>query len=202
MKDNIFSETCDPGFFDHRGLSLTLTRPMLRVTSNKILTHNFSQKNIAQFRSALSTVNWSTFNDCSVTSDVLSECYLKNLSELIESHFPLTYIDLSPDGPPVKWFNEDLKAMRDNLLAVKMISDYFRDYTLYKTLKKEYKFSIVRCKREACTSFLSESSNVSKDSWNIVNYERNKQPHVLNKSNSTALAQMSLMITLCLWLKI
>lgn len=101
---------------------------------------------------------------------LVSECQM-----LINKYFPLR--NVTGNGAPIAWFNDELKIKRETLSTVKLMSNESSNPLygeLYKILHKDYKKSILGAKREAYENFIINSSNKAKDVWKIINLERNK----------------------------
>ena len=103
----------------------------------------------------------------------MSEFLVNTYSSLINKHFPLKTCKINCK-PPIQWFDNSLKKMRDTLCCIKTISNYTKDFQLYNILKTDYKSKIVESKKAAYDRFISNSDNKARDSWKLINFERNK----------------------------
>ena len=178
----------EPCLSDHFGQVITLSNKenskanISQVTLRRRITNN----GIANFRDSLSKINWSIFSGNKYDATFLSEFLVKNFQSLVHKHFPLKKCFLT-DKPPVKWFNDSIRNMRDTLSSVRLVSIVTKDpqhITLYKSLYKDYRNEITICKKKAYNNFLENSNNKVKDSWKLINHTRNKSSTTF-KSNIT-----------------
>lgn len=80
------------------------------------------------------------------------------------------------DKPPVNFFTDELRMMRDTLSSLKTIYDSDKDplsKSAFTEFRKEYKAAIIKAKKTANDSFILKSNNKSRASWKIINFDRN-----------------------------
>lgn len=90
--------------------------------------------------------------------------------------------------PPVNFFNDTLRTMRDQLSAIKTISDVSKnpqDREIYKICKKHYKITINLTKKSAYENYLKNAACKPKAAWILINYERNCSSKKANNCNIT-----------------
>nr|CAI5858457.1 unnamed protein product [Callosobruchus analis] len=124
-----------------------------------------------KFVSRLNDKNWTTFDNCQDIK-LLADKLVSNYASLIETCFPLQR--QNSDKQPVKWFNEDLRRMRDTLRSIKIIYNVTKntsDKLVYEKFKKKYREAIQHTKKLRYDNFITCSHNKSKASWRLVNYE-------------------------------
>nr|CAI5836014.1 unnamed protein product [Callosobruchus analis] len=124
-----------------------------------------------KFVSRLNDKNWTIFDNCQ-DINLLADKLVSNYASLIETCFPLQR--QNSDKQPVKWFNEDLRRMRDTLRSIKIIYNVTKntsDKLVYEKFKKKYREAIQHTKKLRYDNFITCSQNKSKASWRLVNYE-------------------------------
>lgn len=162
----------DPCLSDHLGQFINIK--VHKNDSSHIWRRNIGSKGIDKLKVSLNNIDWSLFNkNLNYKANFLAEFLVNTFSSLIESHFPLKKCKIN-HNPPVQWFNDSLRNMRDRLSCIKTISNCTRDFNLYNTLKKDYKSKVVEAKKTAYDNFINSSDNKARDSWKLINFERKK----------------------------
>ncbi|KAJ3659570.1 hypothetical protein Zmor_011253 [Zophobas morio] len=134
--DNIFTDLPDeccssgviePGLSDHSGQYLCILSKTVNVESknNYFSTRHINKSGLFQLKEHLKLIDWSykesTSNDVNTFADYLVHTY----KSLIELCFPLQKATNSASG--VMWFNNELKVMRDSVIALKIVSNSSKD---------------------------------------------------------------------------
>lgn len=174
-KENFEAGVVDPCLSDHKGQYVNLfntTNCSNKSSWKRVIT----SRGLEQMRISLSMINW--YNSFSEVFDI--NCTANSLINIFEDHvhrhFPLKKINTSMTKPPVCWFNDDLRRLRDNIACIKQIYDASKEenvLNIYKALKKQYKSEILKSKKTAYDNYIINSNNVMRDSWRIINNERN-----------------------------
>lgn len=174
LGDGFVTGVIDPCLSDHMGQFIVVRGHM--SPPKTVWRRNISTHGIEKIKDSLSLTNWSFFDNPNYSVDDLSDFLVNTFKGLIETHLPLkkTYYQTNP---PVKWFNETLRNKRDTLSSVKLICNSTQDpadIAVYKILRKDYRYCIDKAKKCAYNNFINESDNKSRDSWKLINFERNK----------------------------
>lgn len=175
---NIITDVLEPCLSDHLGQYIIVKGHEMNKPRDLIQKRILSNKNINKLRNILLGVNWSIFECPSYDVNFLSIFLVNTFQNSMNIAMPLKNIS-NENRPPVNWFNNCLRSMRDDLSKVKLISDVSKnpnDISIYNILKKEYRLHLNNTKKNAYDNYISSSSNKSKSSWQIINYERNKNP--------------------------
>lgn len=179
-EDNYETGVVDPCLSDHIGQYMYINN--VKRNSNIIWRRKITTLGIHRLRNLLSNLDWSIFENPYYNASFLSEFLVNTYSTLINTVFPLQKVNVN-SKPPVRWFTDSLRNMRDLLSCIKTICNSTRHpehIALYNSLKKDYKLQISSTKKLAYDNFISDSDNKARDSWKLINFER-------NKSNSTKL---------------
>jgi Reverse transcriptase (RNA-dependent DNA polymerase) len=118
----------------------------------------------------------------------MADHFVHIVTELFDKCFPLRTIKCKYKSP-VPYFNDELSNMRGTLCALKVISDSGRDpadRAAYNKFRNFYRTSVIQMKTCAYNNFIVNSNNKCKDSWKLINFERNnynKPNKISNISN-------------------
>lgn len=138
-------------------------------------------------KTSLNTLDWSSFN--LISHDNIDGCahlLVKIYQSHIEKLFPLTKCSTTRLKSQPRWFNEELRQMRNKLAGLKTIYNATKseeDKNIYYKYRRYYKKNIEVTKKNAYSAYIVNSDNKIKASWNIVNIERN----VANSGTNTKL---------------
>lgn len=135
----------------------------------------FTKQGLANFKNSLSEIDWSVFYNIDYCVEYLSEFLVSSYQTLIHNHFPLKKC-LDKRKSPVNWFNFSLRKKRDLLSSIKTICNVTRNPTFistYHALRKDYLHEIKVAKATAYNNYLITSQNKARDTWKLVNSERN-----------------------------
>lgn len=178
--DRVKTEIIDPAISDHMGLDLRvhLDRRMIELPARvariiKIVTFAGLQR----LRTALESVEWSTFNFAHLGGDAAMSLFLQTLSYYMTECRVLRHLkeNNSRKRCPVVWFTSELRDMRDTLHALKTVFNVTRsheDWSVYRSHRALYKRRLVESKKSAYGSFVGTSSNRQKSIWKLINHER------------------------------
>lgn len=187
LSENEYSSgVVEPCLSDHYAQYIVLKFETDRSENITNTVRHITSCGIDKIKKELNNLSWDHFFQ-SDDADFLSE-FLVSICQILV----LKYLPLKPvrtNQPPVRWFNNTLRRMREELSVVKLLGDSTGDAgygELFKQMKKKYKQKVTLTKKEAYSNFLSNSSNISKDSWKIINYERNKTRTYSSNKNISA----------------
>lgn len=166
----------DPCLSDHAGQFITIKVGISKVSAvyerRKITKHG-----LEKLRESLTEMDWSSFFYYGIYDvDHFSNFIVSTFKHLVEMNFPVNKTIVNNRKPPVCWFNDYLRKMRDNIASVKLIYDVNKDQnvlSMYKLMKKHYQLEINKTKISAYDSYIRNSDNKMRDSWRLINYERN-----------------------------
>lgn len=165
----------EPCLSDHLGQYIIIKSTTGDFTK-EVKRRRITKNGIAKLRASLSDLDWNIFSNNENSVDFLSNFLVNNYRSLVHQHFPQIKCTPGNSKPPIIWFNESLRKMRDTLSCVKLICNVTKnpdDFKMYKNLHKEYKFAINETKKAAYDQYIEKSENKSRDGWRLVNYERN-----------------------------
>ncbi|VEN35317.1 unnamed protein product [Callosobruchus maculatus] len=126
---------------------------------------------IEAFKHEIRKVDWSIFSNHGYDSEYLANFLTGVFDQLIKLNFPLRKQNHC-NKPPVNWFSDSLKNMRDTLSAIKTVAEVTKDFAAYKQYKSLYLKEIREAKKAANDNFLMRSDNIARDCWKIVNFGR------------------------------
>lgn len=66
--------------------------------------------------------------------------------------------------------------MRVILPAIKIVADVTKDYCTYKSYGNIYRNTLNSDQNDAYNKYLAISENLLRDSWRLINFQRNIQP--------------------------
>lgn len=161
----------DPSLSDHLAQIISLNE----CEKNKpkpIFRRQITERGITALRNSLTEINWDSLwienQDCTLFASI----FVDKLTVLLNKHFPLKKL-YSKKKPPVQWFNNELRFLRDSLNNIKSICNFTGDFENYSILKKYYRSRVKDCKKAAYDKFICEAENKPLNSWKLVNHERN-----------------------------
>lgn len=158
---------------DHTAQCIEVSIPLTRCV-NYEYRRVITTRNIADLRSCLRMLQWGNFYKAESDVDSLADFLSTTFFYFISKVCPVKRIELK-SGCPVKWFNEDLKQMRNTLTAIKTIAEVSGrpgDQVAYKAYRKLYFKNVKETKRQAHNNFIQNSENISRDVWRLINYYR------------------------------
>ncbi|KAG5873075.1 hypothetical protein JTB14_010491 [Gonioctena quinquepunctata] len=103
------------------------------------------------------------------------------MNQYYEAFFPIKKVPINRnESSKIKWFNDDLRNMREQLHSLKVLAKSTNCQELkdqVKSTRKNYKLEIKKAKISANTQFIENSSNKVKAAWQIINQNKtvNKQ---------------------------
>ncbi|KAG5888006.1 hypothetical protein JTB14_016630 [Gonioctena quinquepunctata] len=103
------------------------------------------------------------------------------MNQYYEASFPIKKVPINRnESSKIKWFNDDLRNMREQLHSLKVLAKSTNCQELkdqVKSTRKNYKLEIKKAKISANTQFIEDSSNKVKAAWQIINQNKtvNKQ---------------------------
>lgn len=172
--DSVITGVIDPCISDHKGqifqfklLSNVITKPIFK----RIIT----PKGLENIETLISTFDWTEFYNNSDPNS-LAAYLTAQLRNTIEHNMPTKRISLSMH-PPVKWFNNELKDMRNTLQAIKLISEHNGDensLNAYKQFRTQYRNRVKEVKTSCYDNYILHSSNKIRDTWKLINFESNR----------------------------
>lgn len=175
----------DPCLSDHFGQYIILNSKVPVTVTDEVPIRNITIQGIKEMRTLLSLENWTTFSNSNMNITVFVTFIIQTYQFLVHKCFPLKTKSLF-NKPPICWFNNNLRTMRDTLSAVKTvvnISQNPNDMLTYKLLRGDYKKAIKDTKKNTYSSYIQQSTNKPKDCWKLINYERNYS--ITSKFSST-----------------
>ncbi|KAG5893838.1 hypothetical protein JTB14_002564 [Gonioctena quinquepunctata] len=148
---------------------------MEKTTSKATLRRFFGKKNKMSFHNSLQMADWSFL---AVLSDIsmLADKFIDIITNPLNKIFPLRKYHVK-SKPPVTWYNDSLRSMKETLSAVKTVcavTNCPEDLAVFKTMEKQYSSALTTAKKKSYELFLSTSTNFSKDSWKLIHFERSK----------------------------
>lgn len=149
------------------------------------LRRKFTKLGIHKFKDSLSEIDWSVFHDTDYCIEYLSEFLVTCWQSLVHKHFPLRKYFYKMKSP-INWYNVSLHRKRNILTSVKLICNVTKNpafLSTYHALRKEYLLDIKNAKRTAYNKFLRDSENKVRDTWKIVNNERNSGASKMSRTN-------------------
>lgn len=172
---NISINVTDLHLSDHFGIQTKIK--VLNSNTTKIRKMRIiSEKNLKSFKSDLSNFDW-TFLQNIQNANELFTCFFKILSEKFKYHFPEK--NMKQNGNiAIKWFNDDLKQMRNLLEIVSIIRKNTESEdvnNLYRILKQDYRKNIQHAKKAANRNFIESSTNKSRATWQLINSQLKKE---------------------------
>lgn len=176
LDPNMFSaSTIEPNLSDHRGQVITINEE--RPRPSPVWLKLVNDRKLNKLRSELLNVNFSRyiFHE---DPNVYASNFLNLLSNLSNKHLPIKNITNLKRKPPCSWFSETLRNMRDTLSSLQLICECTsntEDYIAFNNFRKHYRRSLSEVKREKYNHYIKNSDNISKSSWNVINFELNRQ---------------------------
>lgn len=165
----------DPCLSDHKGQFVCVSISK-NVAEEYVLIRRYSRKGLLKLRTSLLEIDWSIFYNDKHSINFLSIFLTSVYQQLVTDSFPLKKMT-NAHTSVVDWFNDDIRAMRDQLSAVKLISNISKrneDVATYNLLRKSYRSELTRYKKQAYDQLILTSTNISKACWRVINIERNK----------------------------
>lgn len=153
------------------------------VIKHKIITTQISSTSVVKFRPySEERVNNCILNLKQFNWDILYAIdevdrqfnyFLDILLKMIGENFPLKTKTIHNKNKNKKWFNHELKNMRENITFFTELAKQNKNnenlWTYVKNLKKEYRYKIKISKKEYVTKQIINSSNKSQSIWKVIN---------------------------------
>lgn len=156
---------------------------IINITKHKTQIHQCKKTSIIKFRpyskqraeyciNELKQINWDILNTIEDV-DIAFNYFLETTLQIINVAFPVKTKTVQNNNKNKKWFNHDLKLLRDNLNFFSQLSrqnqndDDLRNYA--KNLKRQYRAKIRQCKSEYVADKMLYSTNQSRSAWAIIN---------------------------------
>ncbi|KAG5881674.1 hypothetical protein JTB14_030894 [Gonioctena quinquepunctata] len=165
-----------------------------KLDGNKKIHNNIrhiTETGAAEFKHYVNKIDMSDFY-LSEDPNFLSRFLCENITYAIELAFPLKHSKQGTDRKP-KWFNRDLKIMREELKQKKTQytitgnSDLKLSYHKYLKLYRE---SVKKAKRGMYDKVFLNSNNRAKTAWNVVN-EIKGRPKVIHTNTTLTASEFS-----------
>ena len=186
--DNIFTncnglcKVIDNAISDHRSILFSLPikkHVLLKNPDIFFIRRQFSEKTLITFKKYLSAVNWNDVMLCA-DSEIAFQRFYNTFNFFFNMSFPVMRTKITKKQSANKWWNNELKTLRDMLLKIEHLR-YSSDSVQrnnYKNFRKHYLETIKNAKLQAKALYIQESKNKSKALWNIYRSEtkENKLP--------------------------
>lgn len=174
--DNFKTSIYDPGISDHAGQIISIlkepsvTQPSFRYT--KVV----SFSGLVRLKAALSQFDWETLCLEYKDADEGMKVFLDFLEESMKQCCVIRTSKIRVNGAsPVSWYNDELRAMRSTLGAIKSVFNATQntsDWNTYVSYRSLYRKRISETKKSAYNNFILSSQNKQKSCWKIVNGNR------------------------------
>lgn len=171
------AKVIDSCLSDHYGqqicFKLESDKPTIKKFSYR---RKFNTVSLNKFSNLISLHNWNYFHWVSTDIQVLANKLVTILKEAANVAFPLTKCSIEKICLNVKWFNENLRQMRDELSSKKelyMITKTPEAKVQFNRFRSKYKNALINAKKTAYSNYIQDSDNKMKSSWQIINSERN-----------------------------
>ncbi|KAG5875485.1 hypothetical protein JTB14_019579 [Gonioctena quinquepunctata] len=182
--DNPISRTeTDILLKEKKGNKAPMNDPKPKVVLRRVL----NTSSLGNFKQHLAEVNWDVYAQ---TKEIepLSDFMITTLNTYVTKCFP--FKQRKQDTPtPVKFSNDESRHKRDTLSALKTISASSRNpqhIEIFKSNRKHYNSPLKCAKRKAYDEYIQKSTNISRDSWRLINYERNSSQSIDTYCDLTA----------------
>ena len=194
--DNIFinmpnqlinTKVFEPHLGDHCAIHLAINRTIDRETVTRSF-RDISFKSLSSLGDGLSLVNWDLLI-CQISACDAFTAFLDQFTYCFDSNCKIKYQKMSANRSRLRWFNEDLKRMRNYLSVLHTIfiaSKTEYSEKIYKKYKTEYAQQIKLAKKQVNVKFLNNSANKSKAAWQVIKSNLNLDPKTDKSSPITA----------------
>lgn len=180
----------DPNISDHFGI-INISKHRCRFSNVKktsiIKFRPYSQQRAEYCINKLKQINWDILNIIEDLDNAF-DYFLETILQIINESFPLKTKTVLNNNKNKKWFNHELKVLRDNLNFFAQLSrqnqhnDELRNYA--KCLKKQYRSKIKQYKSQYVSDKILYSTNKTKSTWSIINESKNESHKQMNYSFS------------------
>lgn len=174
--DNIFLDSklelksanvCELGFSDHRGQLISFLNVNIpeHQTETKVACRPITQAGLTLFYDIVCKKNWNFVNNLNISVNEKFNIFINSMEEAYLQAFPERYIRIRAPHLQSKWFNRDLKNLRDHLIFLRELHNQYKlpnFKSIYKEFRGRYKSEIRKAKIRANDSkfYKSEPSNV------------------------------------------
>jgi hypothetical protein len=175
---------------DHHCQIMEILGEVVNIPKNEqqrpfIYFRDYNEKNIDVFLKLLKEESWNDIYQSQNIDDIY-ESFFKILTSYKNQAFPLKRKKMSRQKKN-KWITHEVKTAKNSykdaaLLYKKYETDTFKN--LLKQKKQEYKKVLNTAKAQYVTTQISNSDNLSKTTWNLINNEVGNRSNNRNKSNS------------------
>lgn len=139
-------------------------------------TRVINENNLINFVNLIGEVEW--VDSDNMNSNKYANLVIKTLSTSAAACFSLKSV--SNKKLEVKWFKNELRAKRREVYATraKLLSTNSPiDWDQFCQLRKDYRKSLKKAKRDVCEQKITEAENKSRAIWMIANHERKTKHH-------------------------
>lgn len=159
---------------DHDGQLLELIN-FLQINNENLMFkgRTFSAENMIFFKSLLEKEDWLTVYNSPVHQKY--DCFASILKYYFDLSFPVCLKKYNNNKKT--WITEQLKAEKNSIIQLQKLARKNKCSELQNSIKiknKRYKLNLVNAKRRYFDSKITNSENVSKTTWTIINDETKK----------------------------
>jgi len=181
-KDIINTVVLDPPLSDHNALLTSFSLDNIEQnepnpTSITRPIRVFHKQNVDNFKMILAGINW---NLTGSANDF--DLFLSLFLQTMETCFPYKNIKTKAKSPSVKWYNEDLRRMREEMERLysfwkwAQLYHVFVDETRirYMRAKSDYKKALAQAKLNCNADSIASAPNQVKRAWELINKNNRK----------------------------
>lgn len=161
---------------DHHGVECTLDLHIKNDQALSLKCRNFTSKNFDLIKKALESENWETVYIANTPDKKYNEL-LKIITHHMNCFCPSVKKNIKQKSKQPFILTEELVRLRKITLDTRdrhTASGSLEDKLRYSEAKKNYDTKIKQAKREFINDKLDNASNQAKETWKIINQERNK----------------------------
>lgn len=183
-----YTDVIDTALSDHSGISIAITIEPQVETRQVITTRPITQSGLFYLNNLIKNNNWDFVYSDSRNVSEKCDIFISNIKSAMEVAFPVKPRILKSNNLNVKWYNDDLRRMRETIHLMYETSKviYSPQLTsLIKTYKQKYKNAIDEAKIKANDEYISNASNSPKAMWQVVRNCTNQCSHKSQTSLSS-----------------
>lgn len=171
-----YSETgvVEPGLSDHNAQFIKLKVAGVEG-ADCVMRTSIKAGGLMKLKRAMSLIDWEGFSLGSMSAESSVCLFLNVVQHFVQEYSITKKVEERHGQLPVQWFSRKLMRMRDALSAVKTVCAVTggrEDWEVYKHLKRDYRKEIEKAKLEACSNFILNAENKSKNCWRLINSHR------------------------------
>lgn len=163
---------------DHHGVELSINFKLNSAPFLKLQTRNFSEKNLDMVKKALQTESWETVLNAT-TPDTKYNELVQTITYHMNIICPCINKTIKPKSKQPFIITEEITDLRKLTMKAKnqyQLTGHLKDKTKYSNIKKDYDTKIKQAKECFVNDQLMRAPNQMKETWKIINQERNKKP--------------------------